>query len=303
MMMMQASMAQMGQMMNQMAQVGNLSSSSARSDGQERNAPAAGGRPPRPQPPPAKIPHGTKLGGHAVSAVPPRQSVGPIPDKPSSKALCKYAVACSNSRCIYSHPSPVADEKTGMVLSEDACEAGKECKDPECIQSHVSPAAVHGEKAGPGRMLCKFQNCTNPSCAFRHEDAEGNPIPPPALTNPKAFNVPGSNVVAEAPASTFVTAPSSVTAGSDDGDVEVVMSSKSLMDGALEDKPSQRPCRYGERCTRADCFFSHPAGRAPPASSKGAQPPSAIARGGMSASKKFGAPLNPTANAFEPATA
>jgi hypothetical protein len=39
----------------------------------------------------------------------------------------------------------VADEKTGMVLSEEACEAGRECKDAECVKSHVSPAAVHGE--------------------------------------------------------------------------------------------------------------------------------------------------------------
>jgi len=102
-------------------------------------------RPVRPNAP-VKVPHGTKLGGHSVSVVPPKAAgPGPIPDKPSSKALCRYSVGCSNARCQFSHPSPVADEKTGMVLSDEACENGKKCKDPECTKSHVSPAAVLGE--------------------------------------------------------------------------------------------------------------------------------------------------------------
>ena len=89
-------------------------------------------------------------------------------------------------------------------------------------------------------MLCKFQNCTNPSCAFRHEDADGNPIPPPALTASKVKKEI-KVVKVEVPA------PSS---DNEDGDMEVVVSSKSLMDGPLEDATGERPCRYGERCTR-----------------------------------------------------
>ena len=101
-------------------------------------------RPARPSP--VKVPLGTKLGSHAVSAIPPKasSSLGPIPEKPSSKMLCRYSVGCSNPRCPYSHPSPAADAKTGMVLSEEACEEGRNCKDPECTKSHVSPAAVLG---------------------------------------------------------------------------------------------------------------------------------------------------------------
>lgn len=38
----------------------------------------------------------------------------------------------------------MADEQSGMVLSDEACEEGKKCKDAECIKSHVSPAAVLG---------------------------------------------------------------------------------------------------------------------------------------------------------------
>lgn len=158
-----------------------------------------------------------------------------------------------------------------MVLSEEACAEGKNCKDAECVKSHVSPAAVLGGGAGPSRLLCKFQHCTNPACQFRHEDAEGNPIAPPALAN--------SPPAAEG--------------------------AKPSLDTALGDATTQRPCRYAERCTRADCKFSHPASRPTP---KGAKPAGApkpkVARtddaisGGMGPSKKFG--LNPNAGEFKP---
>jgi hypothetical protein len=125
-----------------------------------------------------------------------------------------------------------------MVLSDEACAAGKDCKDAECIKSHVSPAVVHGGAAGPSRLLCKYKNCTNPSCAFRHEDAEGNAIPPPALSKPKP---------AEAPAPAY-----NASSDNEDGDIEVVMTSKSLLDGPLDDTKPTVACRFGERCTRRE---------------------------------------------------
>ncbi|WVR06954.1 hypothetical protein IAU60_003990 [Kwoniella sp. DSM 27419] len=295
MMMMQANMAQMHDMMNQMNQERIQLQ-------QQHETPKPMAKPARP-PAPAKIPHGTKLGGHSVSAIAPKAGTpGPIPDKPSSNALCRYSVGCSNSRCPYSHPSPVADEKTGMVLSEEACENGKGCKDAECVKSHVSPAAALGETAGPSRLLCKYQNCTNPSCPFRHQDAEGNPIPPPALT------------AAKAKAAKPPPAPSS---DNEDGEFEVVMSHKGLMDGALEDSRKEVACRYGERCTRADCKFTHPASRPTPKAAYGKKPFSTYNKsvtptanggvgGGMHMSKKFGgggegAKLNANAGEFKPA--
>ncbi|WWD17198.1 hypothetical protein CI109_101636 [Kwoniella shandongensis] len=305
MMMMQANMAQMGEMMSKMAE----EREALQQHQQRAQQPTV--RPARP-PAPVKVPHGTKLGAHSVSAIPPKtnSTPGPIPDKPSSNALCRYSIGCSNSRCPYSHPSPVADEKTGMVLSEEPCENGKNCKDAECIKSHVSPAASLGETAGPSRLLCKYQNCTNPSCPFRHEDASGNPIPPPALTASKT-----AKKAVDLPAH---------SSDNEDGEMEVVMSSKGLMDGALEDTRKEVSCRYGERCTRADCKFSHPASRPTPKSylaGKKSFPSRSTSStfnksattngsggigGGMHASKKFGTngatekKLDPTVGEFKP---
>nr|XP_019046434.1 hypothetical protein I302_05183 [Kwoniella bestiolae CBS 10118]OCF25364.1 hypothetical protein I302_05183 [Kwoniella bestiolae CBS 10118] len=310
MMMMQASMAQMNNMVASMMQ---QQLQFQQQQQQQQQVSATSARPPRP--PSVKVPHGTKLGAHSVSGIPPKSAgtPGPIPDKPTSTALCRFSVGCSNSRCSFSHPSPVADEQTGMVLSEEPCENGKECKDAECIKSHVSPAAILGESAGPSRLLCKYQNCTNPSCPFRHEDENGNPIPPPALTASKAPK----------PKIAPVPVPSASSDNEDDGgdgDVEVVMSHKGLMDGALDDTKKEVSCRYGERCTRPDCKFTHPPGRPTPkfskkfGSSSGTFNKSITSTngggigGGMHLSKKFGSggaaasekKLDPTAGEFKP---
>ncbi|OWZ60161.1 hypothetical protein C356_00295 [Cryptococcus neoformans c45] len=289
MMMMQANMAQMGQMMSMM--VGERQHTPQR----QQSSISQSGYQATP-PVPVKLPPGTKLGSHSISSITPNSSnTGPIPDKPTSVALCKFGVGCSNSRCPYSHPSPVADQKTGMVLSEEACDKGKECKDPECIKSHVSPSAVLGDTVGPSRLLCKYQNCNNPSCPFRHEDADGNPVPPPALTK---SNKP-----------TMVKAPAS---SPDDGSVEVINSHRDLLDGQLADGPKMIQCRFGDRCTRADCKFLHPASRSfgkakKPLQSSHTHPGNAAIgiAGGMSKSKKFGANgkqagLNPDAVEFKP---
>lgn len=124
-----------------------------------------------------------------------------------------------------------------MVLSEAACPEGKDCKNAECIKSHVSPAVAHGGNAGPSRMLCKYQNCSNPACPYRHEDANGNAIPPPALTK-------------------TVAAPKSVDASSDaEEDLDVVITAKSLLNGPLDDNKKVVACRFGERCTRRKFIF------------------------------------------------
>lgn len=65
------------------------------------------------------------------------------PERPQSPTLCKFGLKCTNAVCRYSHPSPVATPESGVVLSNDPCEAGKNCKDKDCIKAHVSPAALN----------------------------------------------------------------------------------------------------------------------------------------------------------------
>jgi len=71
------------------------------------------------------------------------------PERPQSPTLCKFSLRCTNASCRYSHPSPVATPESGVVLSNDPCEAGKNCKDKDCIKAHVSPAVTNGA-AQPG---------------------------------------------------------------------------------------------------------------------------------------------------------
>ena len=94
-------------------------------------------------------------------------------------------------------------------------------------------------------MLCKYQNCTNPSCQFRHEDSNGNTIPPPALTARQAAKDKPVPVA-------VVPVHDANVSDNEDNDFEVVVSGRGLMDGPLEDKKMERPCRFGERCTRGE---------------------------------------------------
>lgn len=65
------------------------------------------------------------------------------PERPQSPTLCKYSLKCTNPSCRYSHPSPVATQESGIVLSNDPCEQGRDCKDKDCVKAHVSPAALN----------------------------------------------------------------------------------------------------------------------------------------------------------------
>ena len=65
-----------------------------------------------------------------------------LPERPQSPTLCKFGLKCTNALCRYSHPSPVATPESGVVLSNDPCEAGKDCKDKDCVKAHVSPAVL-----------------------------------------------------------------------------------------------------------------------------------------------------------------
>lgn len=117
-----------------------------------------------------------------------------VPERPQSPTLCKFALKCTNPLCRYSHPSPVATPESGVVLSNEACEAGKNCKDKDCIKAHVSPATltapdtinpkprpyVHPTRPGPDKghfaQPCRFgAGCTRATCPFQHP--EGRVLP------------------------------------------------------------------------------------------------------------------------------
>lgn len=228
---------------------------------------------------------GRTTGARSAGSVPGNRSLvneGPIPEKPTSVEICKFGVGCTNKRCPYSHPSPVATQASGMVLRADACPNGRECKDPDCPYSHVSPAQVNGEYKtvarktqhihaellrlpddnGPSKILCKFPNCTNPTCPFRHEDANGNPIPPPALTRKLAES---SEMETDEPAEQDV-----VHVTMDHTTSSAGMALDKSLDSLVADSGSAKPlpgkplngtipvpCRFGSGCTNPKCKFIH----------------------------------------------
>lgn len=197
-------------------------------------------------PPPSSRPPGPPRGNRTLV------NEAPLPEKPTSAEICKFGIGCAVKRCPYSHPSPVATESTGMVLRTESCPDGKGCKDPDCPYSHVSPAQVNGKSAtywcrmtrlisehvegtGPAKVLCRFAECTNPNCQYRHEDAEGNVIPPPALTRKlaasSAMKVDGAE--------------------GDEGGVAKPIPGKPL-NGMIP-----VPCRFGAGCLNSKCRFTH----------------------------------------------
>ncbi|KAL4248294.1 hypothetical protein ABKN59_006681 [Abortiporus biennis] len=110
------------------------------------------------------------------------------PERPQSPTLCKFGLKCTNPLCRYSHPSPVATAESGVVLSNDPCEAGKNCKDKDCIKAHVSPSVLNPNAVAEHQksshftpppqqfsqlsqhnVPCRFAAaCTRPGCPFLH---------------------------------------------------------------------------------------------------------------------------------------
>lgn len=143
---------------------------------------------PQPQPPPAPAP--PVVAPQPVQATPApaptqRRPTYAPPDRPQSPTLCKYSLKCTNPSCRYSHPSPVATQESGIVLSNDPCEQGKDCKDKDCVKAHVSPAVlkpkaleqnrplpppvVQHQPSPPAQVQCRYgASCTKVGCPFLH---------------------------------------------------------------------------------------------------------------------------------------
>ncbi|KAI5121448.1 hypothetical protein M0805_009556 [Coniferiporia weirii] len=117
------------------------------------------------------------------------------PERPQSPSLCKFGLKCTNALCRYSHPSPVATPESGVVLSNEPCEAGVNCVDKDCIKAHVSPAAVGVATvspkskpepiATPSKIPCRYgANCMRATsgCTFSH------PYTPKSAAGQAQFN-------------------------------------------------------------------------------------------------------------------
>ena len=89
-----------------------------------------------------------------VSAPPARNSNGvEYPERPGTPTLCKFALACTNPVCRYSHPSPAATVESGLVLSNEACEKGVKCDDKDCTKGHPSKAILDPNGAFSRRLI------------------------------------------------------------------------------------------------------------------------------------------------------
>lgn len=160
------------------------------------------------------------------------------PERPQSPTLCKFALKCTNPLCRYSHPSPVATAESGVVLSNDACEAGKNCKDKDCIKAHVSPAVANGAPIPGERYRTNVRTPEYSSlCSVPHT------IPEPVVTHhpTKPHCRYGAGCLRIHSGCPF-THPKA----------------------ASSNAHFNQQCRFGAGCTRAACPFQHPQGRVLP---------------------------------------
>ena len=136
----------------------------------------------QPQPPPTPAP--PVVAPQPVQATPApaptqQRSTYVPPERPQSPTLCKFNLKCTNPSCRYSHPSPVATQESGIVLSNDPCEQGRDCKDKDCVKAHVSPAALNPK----GRRIIVFLDSRGLICCFLLSSSRTEP-PRPATSGP-----------------------------------------------------------------------------------------------------------------------
>jgi hypothetical protein len=55
---------------------------------------------------------------------------------------CKFAMKCTNPKCIFAHPSPVAPTTAFCGRLTKICRDGLDCTRPDCYFGHRSPALV-----------------------------------------------------------------------------------------------------------------------------------------------------------------
>ena len=158
---------------------------------------------------------------------------GPLP--PSAAVAAPETIATTG----HSSDFPTAPTETSL------CRWNLGCTNPMCPYSHASPANS-GPNGDPNALVLSQQNCRfGARCS---KDCTRSHVSPAVAHIQNRVQAP---VVAPVSFKPPVSAPS----------VEAATLS---MDAALPTSASSRPCRFGAACTRADCFFSHPALRTLP---------------------------------------
>jgi hypothetical protein len=87
---------------------------------------------------------------------------------------CAHGVACMNNRCASRHPSPA---KKAQYQATVQCKYGPYCTKPGCTFQHPpnGPCKNGADCTEEGciywhnPVLCKYPQCTNRNCPYRHE--------------------------------------------------------------------------------------------------------------------------------------
>lgn len=91
---------------------------------------------------------------------------------------CEYGPACKNVKCVGKHPSPAQRQQ---YQAEQECAFWPNCRDQKnCPYFHptVAPCrngadcTVAGCKFHHTKIVCKFNPCTKPGCAFKHAEGQ-----------------------------------------------------------------------------------------------------------------------------------
>lgn len=150
---------------------------------------------------------------------PPAAPTFVLPTRPTDESICKHGVKCTKPQCPYSHPSPVATEESGLVLSSEACEKQLECEDK--VRKAEVLALI---------WLAEARSVIVQDCPKSH-------VSPSQKTAKTTSNAKGET--------TFVPPPKAAPAPP--------VADPTSIPGAGE-----RPCKFGGACTRPGCVFLHP---------------------------------------------
>jgi nuclear polyadenylated RNA-binding protein NAB2 len=88
-------------------------------------------------------------------------------EKPTEETMCRFNLNCTKADCAFAHAGPFAPPHIGVDTSV-VCEFGVRCKNRHCAGRHPSPAKKFSEMAKADCKF--GPSCQNPGCLFKHPD-------------------------------------------------------------------------------------------------------------------------------------